>query len=273
MIFQESEQNGFEIHQLSPGKEICHRSIFAPIQSIIFETVAKPLRNFIYIIAHKESRECILIDACWDIDGILSYTKKHGLNVVAAIITHYHVDHCGGIPPPPFDRYFIRVDGIAKLLSLKPNIKVYANENEIEAIIKSNPEMKPSQFIPTTMGMKVELPVDRTVWIAGQVKIVFEFLFTPGHSPGSQCILVNDACLFTGDTLFIQSCGRLDNPDSCKHSMYNSLQKTLGNLDQGIAVFPGHNYGGEFTTIGFEKHCGLLKEMELDQFLAQFSNQ
>jgi glyoxylase-like metal-dependent hydrolase (beta-lactamase superfamily II) len=270
MIMLESEQEGFEIHQLSPGREICHPSIFTPIQSIIFESVAKQLKNFIYVLAHKQSRECILIDACWDIDGILRYLDQKGLTVVGAIITHYHVDHCGGIPPPPFDRYMVRVDGIAKLLYLRPNINVYANDVEIDAIIKSNPELQRSQFISTTMGSVLELPIESSLVMEYHRKTKIEFLHTPGHTPGSQCILVNGKRLFSGDTLFIQSCGRLDFPDSCKHSMYHSLQRTLAALDDHVAVFPGHEYGGDFTTIGFEKHRGLLREMSEDEFIAQF---
>jgi glyoxylase-like metal-dependent hydrolase (beta-lactamase superfamily II) len=272
MIYLESEQDGFEIHQLTPGKEICHPSIFTPIQSIIFETVAKPLKNLIHIIAHKVSRECILIDACWDIDGILAYVQKHGLTIVGAIITHYHVDHCGGIPPPPFDKYWVRVDGIARLLKLKPNLRVYANECEINAIIKANPELNQKQFIPTMMGMKIELPVDRAVWMVGNdMRTCIQFLHTPGHTPGSQCVLINNSHMFSGDTLFVQSCGRLDFPDSSMNDMYHSLQQILAKLDDGIAVFPGHSYGGEFTTIGFEKHHGLLRKMTVDQFVSQFS--
>ena len=59
-----------------PGKEICHGSFLSPIQSLIFENGAKPMRNFIYLVANKSSKECIVIDACWDIDGILKYAKS-----------------------------------------------------------------------------------------------------------------------------------------------------------------------------------------------------
>ena len=78
------------------------------------------------------------------------------------------------------------------------------------------------------------------------------FLHTPGHTPGSQCFLV-DGRLISGDTLFIRSCGRTDLPGSDPSEMYRSLTQRLGALPDDTVVFPGHNYGGAATTIGDEK--------------------
>lgn len=85
-IYIHDESDGFEIHQLFPGRDICLPSILAPINAIIFENVARPLKNFIYIIVNKESKECVVIDACWDIYGILDYINRRGLILVGAII-------------------------------------------------------------------------------------------------------------------------------------------------------------------------------------------
>jgi len=78
------------------------------------------------------------------------------------------------------------------------------------------------------------------------------FIHTPGHTPGSQCFLV-DGRLISGDTLFIRSCGRTDLPGSDPSEMYYSLTQRLGALPEQTTVFPGHNYGGASTTIGAEK--------------------
>src|SRR5262249_53283910 len=77
------------------------------------------------------------------------------------------------------------------------------------------------------------------------------FIHTPGHTPGSQCFLV-DGRLVSGDTLFIRSCGRTDLPGSDPKQMYYSLTQRLGALPDDTVVFPGHNYGGTATTIGAE---------------------
>ena len=77
-----------------------------------------------------------------------------------------------------------------------------------------------------------------------------KFLHTPGHTPGSQCFLV-EGNLISGDTLFVNSCGRVDLPGSDPEAMYYSLNHTLRNLDDTTVVYPGHAYSSESsTTIG-----------------------
>jgi glyoxylase-like metal-dependent hydrolase (beta-lactamase superfamily II) len=230
------------------------------------------MQNLIYLIVHKVSRQCIVIDACWDVDGILNYAKKYELQIVAAIITHYHVDHIGGMPPPPYDRYRIRIDGIAKLLQTNPALKAYAHPLDIEKIIEGNPGISRSQIVGTENGYEFCLPMEEneqeSAWVPDRniSRFSCKFFHTPGHTPGSQCILVNGNRLFSGDTLFITSCGRVDFPDSCRDAMFNSLQVTLSSLDDSVTVFPGHAYGGDFTTIGNERKKGLLRNMSLEEF-------
>jgi glyoxylase-like metal-dependent hydrolase (beta-lactamase superfamily II) len=77
-------------------------------------------------------------------------------------------------------------------------------------------------------------------------------MHTPGHTPGSQCFLVDDK-LVSGDTLFISTCGRTDLPGSDPKEMYYSLTQRLGALPDDTVLLPGHNYGGAASTIGREK--------------------
>ena len=65
-------------------------------------------------------------------------------------------------------------------------------------------------------------------------------MHTPGHTPGSQCFLV-DGRLISGDTLFLEGCGRTDLPGSDTGQMYDSLQR-LAALPADTVVFPGHRY-------------------------------
>ncbi len=83
-------------------------------------------------------------------------------------------------------------------------------------------------------------------------RLALTFLHTPGHTPGSQCFLV-DGRLVSGDTLFIGSCGRTDLPGSDPKEMYYSLTQRLAALPDDTLLFPGHNYGGPSSTIGDEK--------------------
>ena len=83
-------------------------------------------------------------------------------------------------------------------------------------------------------------------------RLTLSFMHTPGHTPGSQCFLV-EGHVISGDTLFINSCGRTDLPGSDPAQMYHSLTQRLGALPDDTVLFPGHNYGGESSTIGDEK--------------------
>nr|KAJ3420466.1 hypothetical protein HK105_005643 [Polyrhizophydium stewartii] len=277
------DATGLAIHQLFPGRDICKKSILAPVQNLVFDYAIR-MRNFIYLVANTYSRECVVVDACWDVDGILSFAKSKGLRIVAAVVTHYHIDHVGGIPPAPFDSYGVRVDGLAKLLRKLPDIKAYAHHNDIDAIIKTNPEMTRDRFVPTENGSSLTLPLiekgvpslvervapDSLETTIGTHVTSFTFMHTPGHTPGSQCILVNGCRLFSGDTLFIGSCGRVDSPDSSSSDLYDSLQRTLAALPDSVLVYPGHDYGGEMTTIGEERQTGLLREIHRTVFMSQF---
>ena len=95
-----------------------------------------------------------------------------------------------------------------------------------------------------------------------------KFLHTPGHTPGSQCFLV-EGNLISGDTLFVGSCGRVDLPGSDPAAMYHSLNHTLKNLDDATVVFPGHAYSSESkTTIADQKrHNMYMRFPTLDDFL------
>ena len=83
-------------------------------------------------------------------------------------------------------------------------------------------------------------------------RLTLTFMHTPGHTPGSQCFLI-DGRLVSGDTLFIGSCGRTDLPGSDPSEMYYSLTQRLGALPESTVLLPGHNYGGASSTLGDEK--------------------
>ncbi|RKP34573.1 beta-lactamase-like protein [Dimargaris cristalligena] len=228
-FLRQDREQGLAIYQLLSGRDIAHTRSLNPIQNKIFD-FAKKMRNFVYLIVDRESKQCAVVDACWDVPGIMRVIKKEQLTLVAAIVTHYHFDHVGGIPPAPFDALHIRVSGLDTVLRKFPH-----------------------DGFRMTLGARTSL----------------QFLHTPGHSEGSQCILVNDGRLFTGDTLFPTSCGRVDLPGGCKKDMLHSLQNVLKHLDPSIMIYPGHDYGGAWSTIETEQQSGLLRDgytAEWDEF-------
>jgi glyoxylase-like metal-dependent hydrolase (beta-lactamase superfamily II) len=70
--------------------------------------------------------------------------------------------------------------------------------------------------------------------------VPIRLLHTPGHTPGSQCFLL-DGKLVAGDTLFLQGCGRTDFPGGDPDAMYHSL-RALAELTGDPLVHPGHLY-------------------------------
>ena len=211
------------------------------------------MKNFVYVIADADTRECVLVDACWDVPGILGIVDKYGLKPVGAVVTHCHFDHVGGLPPPPFDQFRIRVTGLATLIKKFPKMKGYIHALDLQVILKeSNPGLDKERFVLTEDGFEMTLGS----------KTKLKFLHTPGHTRGSQCILVNDNRLLSGDTLFLGCCGRLDMPGANIDAMWSSLMR-LRSLDEEVVVYPGHCYGGDWTTVGEEKLGGVLKEISL----------
>src|SRR4029077_10406760 len=99
-------------------------------------------------------------------------------------------------------------------------------------------------------------------------ELTITFLHTPGHTPGSQCFLV-EGNLVSGDTLFVNSCGRVDLPGSDPEAMYYSLNQTLRSLPDTTVVYPGHAYSSESsTTIGAQKRTNMyMRFPSLEDFL------
>jgi glyoxylase-like metal-dependent hydrolase (beta-lactamase superfamily II) len=161
------------------------------------------------------------------------------------------------------------VDGLYTLLKAYPGIKAFANPDDIQEIIKMNPSLENSDFVQTPDNFILKLPMTEPLEESAANTTKLRFIHTPGHTPGSQSILVNDVSLFSGDTLFIGTCGRLDLPGSSIDLMWESLSK-LKLLPDSTAVYPGHSYNGSLTTIELEKKAGVLKFQDKNIFLRYF---
>ena len=183
-----------------------------------------PMDNFIYLIGSKSTREVVIIDPAWDIDALLNHIKEKDLKLASVLVTHYHPDHIGG------GMGGHSIEGIAELLEKDP-VKIFVHKLEAEGV------KKVTGVSDTDLNI-VESGDHLTI---GENDI--EFLHTPGHTPGSQCFKVNNN-LVSGDTLFVQGCGRVDLPGSNSEDMFHSLQKLSALPDETI-LYPGHNYSAE----------------------------
>ena len=183
-----------------------------------------PMDNFIYLIGSKSTREVAIIDPAWDIDALLNHIQEKDLKLASVLVTHYHPDHIGG------GMGGHSIEGIAELLEKDP-VKIFVHKLEAEGV------KKVTGVSDTDLNI-VESGDHLTI---GENDI--EFLHTPGHTPGSQCFKVNNN-LVSGDTLFVQGCGRVDLPGSNSEDMFHSLQK-LSALPNETILYPGHNYSAE----------------------------
>ena len=107
--------------------------------------------------------------------------------------------------------------------------------------------------------------------VLGVGEIPIRLLHTPGHTPGSQCFLV-DGRLVAGDTLFLQGCGRTDLPGSDPDAMYDSLVNRLAKLPDDTVVYPGHLYSPEpSASLGETKRRNpVLAPRSAEEWLAMF---
>ena len=180
-----------------------------------------PMKNFTYVVGSETTREVALVDPAWDIDGLVEHVEKQDFKLVAALVTHYHPDHCGG------GMRGHHIEGVAELLG-KRGVKVYVHREEADGLRKVT-GLEESDLVRVDSGDRMSV---------GEIEV--EFLHTPGHTPGSQCFRIRNT-LVSGDTLFIQGCGRVDLPGSDPDSMYESL-KRLASLPDETLLLPGHNY-------------------------------
>ena len=180
--------------------------------------------NFIYLVGSKSTREVALIDPAWDIDALLTHIKEKDLKLTSVLVTHYHPDHIGG------GMGGHSIEGIAELLEKDP-VKIFVHKLEVEGVKK----------VTGVSDIDLNIVESGDHLTIGENDI--EFLHTPGHTPGSQCFKVNNN-LVSGDTLFVQGCGRVDLPGSNSEDMFHSLQKLSALPDETI-LYPGHNYSAE----------------------------
>jgi glyoxylase-like metal-dependent hydrolase (beta-lactamase superfamily II) len=205
-----------------------------------------PMQNYVYLIGDPATRQAAVVDPAWDVAQIVQAARQDDYTISKVLITHTHQDHTGG------ELFGYYIPGVVELLELV-DVPVYVHKTETH-ILKHVPA---SSKVPTENNQVIAL---------GDVQITL--LHTPGHTPGSQCFLVQQR-LIAGDTLFIGACGRVDLPNSSPEEMYDSLTNKLMRLDDTTVLYPGHNYARQPTsTIGEERqHNPYVQFTSLHAFL------
>ena len=166
-----------------------------------------------YVVVNEETLACVVIDPGDESNAIMDYIESNRLRCEAIMLTHGHFDHVGAV------NEILEQTGCA--LYINPRDEGYE-------VGKS--------------GMKFKMPEGGKYYDDGDIIVEagleFKVLATPGHTPGSVC-LISGRALFTGDTLFRGSCGRADLPGGSMREEMRSLKK-ICELEGDYEVYPGH---------------------------------
>ena len=192
-----------------------------------------PLRCNCTILGDEVTQEAVVVDPGDNIPEILSRLNKHGLTLRQIVITHAHIDHVGG----------------AVLLKRATGAPVFLNRNDLGLL--GAMEMQAGWLgVPTPEVASPDASADDGLTV-GLATLPAEVIHTPGHTPGSICLLFpQQHLLLAGDTLFAGSIGRTDLPGGDGRRILRSLRDRLMVLPETTRVLPGH---GPETTIGEEK--------------------
>ena len=233
--------NRFYFRQLLSGRDFA-----------VGDPMAAQMVNFVYAIGDRETGEAVLVDPAYDVDGLVDVLEADGMRCTGVLATHYHPDHVGG------SMMGMKLEGVADLLE-RVDVPVHVQAAEAEFVQK---------VTGLADGALVQHRSGDTVAV-GAVEI--ELIHTPGHTPGSQCFLV-DGRLVAGDTLFLDGCGRTDLPGADPAEMYESLTQRLSRVPDDAVLYPGHKYSIESSaTMGITRDRNIVfRPQSREQWLAVF---
>jgi glyoxylase-like metal-dependent hydrolase (beta-lactamase superfamily II) len=191
------------------------------------DQIARQMVNFVYLIGDRETGDAIAVDPAYGPAELVDLLAADGMRLTGALITHYHPDHVGG------DLGGWSIAGAADLLAL-PGVKARLHVQADEAWgVKRVTGCSDSDLVLHASGDVIDV---------GAIPITL--IHTPGHTPGSQCFFV-DGRLVSGDTLFLDGCGRTDLPGGDAEALYESITQKLAVVPDDAVLYPGHLYSVE----------------------------
>ena len=182
-----------------------------------------------YFLYREGEKDCIVVDPADKGGDIYRALQKNGFRTAGILLTHGHFDHIGAVEE----------------VQEKYGCLVCACEKEIPLL--ASPELNASNMSHRPLSLTPDVTVKEGDSVTvGDLE--FKVMETPGHTEGSICFVIANT-IFSGDTLFLGSCGRVDFPTGDAKTMMDSL-KRLKNLEGDYVVYPGH---GPSTTLEYER--------------------
>jgi len=228
------------------------RQLLAGQEFAVGDQFATTMRNHVYVIGDAGAGEAVLVDPAYDVGALVTWLEARGLRLAGVLATHYHADHVGG------EIFGEHIEGLADLLELA-DVPVHVQKDELAWVAEMS-----GAPVSSLVGHH-----DDDVVHVGSVPV--RLLHTPGHTPGSQCFIVGDN-LVSGDTLFLEGCGRTDLPGADPDDMYTSLQR-LASLPGRLTLWPGHHYSPAASAPldGVKRTNPVLARLDRDHWLRRFS--
>ncbi len=189
------------------------------------DPLAQQMVNFVYLVGDRRSGEAVIVDPAYAVDELLELVRSDGMRCVGALATHFHPDHVGG------EMMGWSIEGISRLVELS-QAPVHVQQDEAPWVTRC-----------TGVGTG-ELVTHQGGDVLRVGEIPITMVHTPGHTPGSQCFLL-DGRLIAGDTLFLDGCGRTDLPGGDPEALYESLTTRLARVPDDTVLYPGHRYSAE----------------------------
>ena len=216
------------------------------------DQMARQMVNFVYLIGDRASGEAVVVDPAYAVQDLLDVVAADGMKLTGVLATHYHPDHVGGTMAG------WGVEGISALLEAI-QVPVHLQKEEVPWVERTT-GVSSSHLVGHDSGDVVRV---------GSVDV--QLIHTPGHTPGSQCFLV-DGRLVAGDTLFLEGCGRTDLPGSDPIAMYESINNRLARVPDDAVLFPGHLYSADPSqSMGETRRTNyVFRPRSLEQWTAMF---
>ena len=165
--------------------------------------------NFVYLIGDRETGEAVAVDPAYAPGEVLDVLAADGMRLTGVLATHYHPDHVGG------EMMGFSLAGVAELLD-RVEVPIHVHRDE-------------ARYVTAVTGVSDALALHDSGDTVTVGSVEIQLVHTPGHTPGSQCFLV-DGRLVAGDTLFLEGCGRTDLPGGDPEQMYFSLTQRLAKV-------------------------------------------
>jgi glyoxylase-like metal-dependent hydrolase (beta-lactamase superfamily II) len=218
------------------------------------DPIAQQMVNFAYLIGDRQTGEAVAVDPAYGVDELVEILGNDGMRLTGVLVTHYHPDHVGG------NLGAWRIAGLAELLA-RDDVAARVHVQAEEAWgVKRVTGISDGDLVLHASGDTVAV---------GAVNITL--IHTPGHTPGSQCFFV-DGRLVSGDTLFLDGCGRTDLPGGDPEALYESLTHKLAVVPDDAVLYPGHLYSpAPSAPMGdVREHNYVFRPRTRDQWMMMF---